>query len=83
MGLELDFCWATLSEKLKIEEQLLIKAGEEFVKKNPFLSVGVSFTLGYILGYWQGKNIIEQSSKVLFALASKEILKTLQENKEK
>lgn len=75
--------WATLSEKLKIEQQILIKAGEEFVKNNPFLSVGVSFALGYFLGYWQGKNIIKKSSEVLLALASKEILKTLQEDKEK
>lgn len=72
-----------MSEKLKIEEQIIIKAGKEFVKKNPFLSLGVSFALGYLLGYWQGKNIIEASSKLLFSFAAKELLKTLEEKKEK
>lgn len=72
-----------MSEKLKIEEQILIKAGEEFVKKKPFLSIGISFALGYLLGYWQGKNIIEASSKVLFSLVAKELLKALEEKKEK
>lgn len=72
-----------MSEKSKIEEQIIIKAGEEFVKKNPFLAIGVSFALGYLLGYWQGKNIIEASSKLLFSFAAKELLKTLKEKKEK
>ncbi|MEJ5166475.1 MAG: hypothetical protein WHV67_05550 [Thermoanaerobaculia bacterium] len=68
-----------MSEKLKIEEKILIKAGEEFIKENPFLSVGVSFALGYFLGYWKGKDIMQKTSEILFALASKEILKNLQE----
>lgn len=77
------FYWATLSEKSKIEEKILIKAGEEFVKKNPFLSLGLSLGVGYVIGYWKGKEIIEQLSKIAFAIGSKELLKLLEENKEK
>ena len=77
------FCWATLSEKSKIEEKILIRAGEEFIKRNPFLSVGISLGLGYFLGYWKGKEIIEQLSKIAFAIGSKELIKLLEENKEK
>jgi hypothetical protein len=72
-----------LSEKSKIEEKILIKAGEEFVKKNPFLSLGLSLGMGYVIGYWKGKEIIEQLSKIAFAIGSKELLKLLEENKEK
>lgn len=83
MVLEWAFCWATLSEKLKIEEKILIKAGEEFVKRNPFLSLGLSLGLGYFIGYWKGKEIVEQLSKIAFAIGSKELIKLFQENKEK
>ncbi len=77
------FYWATLSEKLKIEEKIIIKAGEEFVKRNPFLSLGLSLSLGYFIGYWKGKEIVEQLSKIAFAIGSEELIKLLQENKGK
>lgn len=72
-----------MSEKSKIEEKFLVKVGEEFVKRNPFLSLGLSLGLGYFIGYWKGKDLIEELSKIVIAIGSKELIKLLQENQEK
>lgn len=68
-----------MSEKLKIEEEILIKAGREFIKKNPFLTMGIFLSLGFFLGYFKGEKLIKNFYERLPEIVWKKLINLITE----
>jgi hypothetical protein len=53
-----------LSEKAAIKSDVLLDTAFDFVRDHPLMSMGICVGVGYVLGYYKGKDLIQRAADV-------------------
>jgi hypothetical protein len=51
-----------LSEEAAIKSQVLLDTAFDFVRDHPLMSMGICVGVGYVLGYYKGKDLIHRAA---------------------
>lgn len=51
-----------MSEEAAIKSKVLLDTAFEFVRDHPVLAMGICVGVGYVLGYYKGKDLVQRAA---------------------